>query len=89
MIYDKRTIPAHLLSFFTDAEIGLESTIDEYIARMVAVFREVKRVLRDDGTAFVIMGDSYAGWLRDKPGLFAAHSGAHAADRALRTGVGR
>ncbi|GAB6036192.1 hypothetical protein JCM15519_07510 [Fundidesulfovibrio butyratiphilus] len=42
-------------------QIGLEPTIDEYLARMVAVFREVRRVLRRDGTLWLNMGDSYAG----------------------------
>lgn len=42
-------------------EIGLEPSPDEYVARMVEVFREVRRVLRDDGTAWVNIGDSYAG----------------------------
>lgn len=41
-------------------QIGLESTPDAYVAKMVAVFREVRRVLRDDGTAWVNLGDSYA-----------------------------
>jgi DNA modification methylase len=41
-------------------QIGLEATPDEYLATMVAVFREVKRVLRPDGTCWVNMGDSYA-----------------------------
>lgn len=40
-----------------DQGIGLESTLEEYLANMVAVFCEVKRVLRDDGTAWVNMGD--------------------------------
>ena len=40
-------------------ERGLEKTPDEYIASMVAVFREVKRVLRDDGCLWVNIGDSY------------------------------
>ena len=44
-----------------DSQIGLESTPEEYLAKMVSVFREVKRVLRDDGTLWVNMGDSYAG----------------------------
>ena len=43
-----------------DSQIGLESTPEEYLAKMVAVFREVWRVLRDDGTLWVNMGDSYA-----------------------------
>lgn len=44
-----------------DSQLGLEKTPEEYIAKMVEVFREVKRVLRSDGTAWVNMGDSYAG----------------------------
>jgi DNA modification methylase len=43
-----------------DSQLGLEATPEEYIANMVAVFREVKRVLRDDGTLWLNMGDSYA-----------------------------
>ena len=43
-----------------DSQLGLERTPEEYIAKMVEVFREVKRVLRDDGTIWVNMGDSYA-----------------------------
>lgn len=42
-------------------QIGLEPTPDEFVAKLVTVFREVKRVLRDDGTLWVNMGDSYAG----------------------------
>jgi DNA modification methylase len=42
-------------------EIGLEPTPAEYIARMVAVFAAVRRVLTDDGTVWVNMGDGYAG----------------------------
>jgi DNA modification methylase len=42
-------------------EIGLEDTPDQWVERLVAVFREVKRVLRDDGTLWVEIGDSYAG----------------------------
>jgi DNA modification methylase len=43
------------------AQIGLEDTPAQFVARLVDVFREVRRVLRDDGTAWVNMGDSYAG----------------------------
>jgi DNA modification methylase len=41
-------------------QIGLEPTLGEYLARMVAVFRQVRRVLRNDGTCWVNMGDSYS-----------------------------
>jgi DNA modification methylase len=43
-----------------DGQIGLEQTPDEYVAKLVDVFREVKRVLRDDGTLWLNLGDSYA-----------------------------
>jgi DNA modification methylase len=42
-------------------QIGLEATPEEFVARLVEVFREVRRVTRDDGTCWVNMGDSYAG----------------------------
>lgn len=44
-----------------DGQIGLESSPDEFVAALVAVFREVRRVLRDDGTLWLNLGDSYAG----------------------------
>lgn len=43
-----------------DEQIGLEETPEEYISRLVDVFREVKRVLKDDGTLWVNIGDSYS-----------------------------
>jgi DNA modification methylase len=43
-----------------DQQLGLESTPEAYVARMVEVFREVRRVLRDDGTLWLNLGDSYA-----------------------------
>jgi DNA modification methylase len=42
-------------------QIGLEQTPEEYVAQLVAVFREVRRVLADDGTLWINLGDSYAG----------------------------
>jgi len=44
-----------------DQQIGLESSPDAFVAAMVAVFREVKRVLADDGVCWVNLGDSYTG----------------------------
>lgn len=43
-----------------DSQLGLESTPQEFVDSMVAVFREVKRLLRDDGTLWLNIGDSYA-----------------------------
>jgi DNA modification methylase len=42
-----------------DSQIGLEPTPEAYVAKIVAVFAEVKRVLRDDGTVWCNLGDSY------------------------------
>lgn len=50
-----------LRDYGNDGQIGLEQDPDDFIAELVAVFREVKRVLRDDGTLWVNMGDSYNG----------------------------
>lgn len=44
-----------------DGQIGLEDTPEAYVARMVEVFREVKQVLRNDGTLWLNLGDSYNG----------------------------
>jgi DNA modification methylase len=44
-----------------DAQLGLEPTPEAHVAKMVEVFREVKRVLRRDGTLWLNIGDSYAG----------------------------
>ena len=43
-----------------DSQLGLEATPDEYVANMIAVFRDVRRVLRADGTLWLNLGDSYA-----------------------------
>jgi site-specific DNA-methyltransferase (adenine-specific) len=43
-----------------EGQIGLEATPEDYVERIVAVFREVRRVLKDDGTLWLNLGDSYA-----------------------------
>jgi len=43
-----------------DSQIGLEDTPEAYVAKMVEVFREIKRVLKKDGTVWLNLGDSYA-----------------------------
>jgi DNA modification methylase len=43
-----------------DSQLGLEKTPEEYVAKMVEVFREVRRVLRKDGTLWLNLGDSYS-----------------------------
>jgi DNA modification methylase len=54
-----------------DRQLGLEPTPDEYVAELVETFREVRRVLADDGTVWLNLGDSYC----------AAASGARGSDR--------
>ena len=50
-----------LRDYGKDGQIGLEQTPEEFVDKLVEVFREVKRVLKDDGTLWVNIGDSYAG----------------------------
>lgn len=42
-------------------QIGLEETPDEYVGKLVRIFREIRRTLKDDGTIWVNLGDSYSG----------------------------
>jgi len=50
-----------LRDYGNESQIGLEQTPEDYVNQLVAVFREVKRVLRDDGTLWLNLGDSYNG----------------------------
>jgi DNA modification methylase len=50
-----------LRDYSCDAQLGLEKTPEEYVAKMVQIFREVRRVLRKDGTLWLNLGDSYSG----------------------------
>jgi DNA modification methylase len=75
-----------------DQQLGLEPTPELYVANMVAVFREVRRVLRRDGTCWLNIGDSYnagrdGGWAggkkalnegRDLDAIYQGRSGANA-----------
>ncbi len=56
MLFVKAKMPPKLLSYFESATCG-----KCYICKMVEIFREVKRVMRDDSTFWLNMGDSYAG----------------------------
>ena len=49
-----------LRDYGTDDQLGLEETPEEYVENMVEVFRDVKRVLKDDGTVWLNLGDSYS-----------------------------
>jgi DNA modification methylase len=49
-----------LRDYGCEDQLGLEKTPEEYVAKLVEVFREVRRVLRKDGTLWLNLGDSYA-----------------------------
>jgi DNA modification methylase len=76
--YRKSDIPDDLQQYFEPAEIGLEETPEAYVARLVEVFREVRRVLRDDGTLWLNLGDTYWGG-----------KGTNGTSRAMRTAADR
>ena len=48
-----------LRDYGCEGQIGLESSPEAYVTRLVEVFREVKRVLKDEGTLWLNLGDSY------------------------------
>lgn len=48
-----------LRDYEIEGQIGLEPTLDQFLSHLVNVFSEVKRVLRDDGTLWLNIGDSY------------------------------
>lgn len=50
-----------LRDYGVDGQLGLEKTPEEYVAKLVEILREVRRVLKDDGTLWLNLGDSYAG----------------------------
>ena len=50
-----------LRDYGVDGQIGLEESPEEYISKLVDLFREIRRVLKKDGTIWVNLGDSYAG----------------------------
>jgi DNA modification methylase len=49
-----------LRDYGVPGQLGLEKTTEEYVSKTVEIFREVRRVLRSDGTLWLNLGDSYA-----------------------------
>ncbi|UJR81462.1 DNA-methyltransferase [Sandaracinus amylolyticus] len=70
-----------LRDYGVEGQLGLEESPHEFVEKLVEVFREVRRVLRSDGTCWVNLGDSYAG----NPGGFQGKHG----QRASRTFTAR
>ena len=60
-----------LRDYGVDGQLGLEKTPEEYVAKMVEIFQEVKRVLKDEGTLWLNLGDSYCG---SPPGTRGKHA---------------
>lgn len=59
MLADNRQICSKCGAVRIGNHLGLEQTPDEYVANLTAVFREIRRMLRDDGTVWLNLGDSY------------------------------
>lgn len=75
----------NLRDYGVPGQIGLEATIEEYVARMVAIFAEVRRVLRPDGTLWLNLGDAYANDVK----WGGSTSGKHAQGLHGGTSIGR
>ena len=84
-----------LRDYGNDEQIGLEETPEAFVESLVKVFREVKRVLADDGTLWLNLGDSYARqggkesnqsrhWDGRKADAGAMHSTRHVANNGSR-----
>lgn len=54
----------NLRDYGVEGQIGLEDIPEEYISRLVEVFREVRRILKPEGSLWVNIGDSYAGSMK-------------------------
>ena len=76
-----------LRNYNIDGQLGLEDTPEEYVKNLVKVFREVRRVLKDDGTVWLNLGDSYAssptGSLGNNTGTIANGKGQATQDASL------
>lgn len=69
-----------------DSQLGLEQTPDEYVAAMVEVFRQIWRVLSDDGTVWLNLGDSYNGASANKTGSHGYKDGRTNRDKRYSVG---
>jgi DNA modification methylase len=74
-----------LRDYSSNGQLGLEKTPEEYVGRMVEIFREVRRVLRKDGTLWLNLGDSYANDTK----WGGSTGGKHANGLHGETGIGR
>jgi DNA modification methylase len=75
-----------LRDYGVDGQLGLEPTPEEYVANLVEVFREVRRVLRDDGTLWLNLGDSYNGARMNRSGQHGYKDGRSNRDKRFSVG---
>ena len=75
-----------LRDYGVEGQIGLEESPDEYVQRLVEVFREVRRVLRDDGTVWLNLGDSYNGARMNRSGQHGYKDGRSNRDKRFSVG---
>lgn len=78
-----------LRNYNVDGQIGLERTPADYVAALVAVFEEARRVLRDDGTMWVNLGDSYTGGGGYAPNAPSNQNGGSLSSRSVGEAGGR
>lgn len=71
----------NLRDYGVEGQIGNEASVEEYLQALVTVFREVRRVLRPDGTLWVNVGDSYATKSGSQPPTNTRNSCGHTAKR--------
>ena len=76
-----------LRDYGVDGQIGLEETPEEYVEKLVIIFREVRRVLKDDGTLWLNIGDSYNG--SGKGGDKEGHEGKQSTNRGSITVINK
>ena len=74
----------NLRDYGAAGQIGNEASVEEYLQSLVSVFREVRRVLRADGTLWVNMGDSYATRSGSQPPTNTRNSCGHTAKHTPR-----
>lgn len=70
-------------------QLGLEATPEKHIAALIKVFREVKRVLKPDGTLWVNYGDTYASSVNGRPAAEVVNDNRTFRDKPFSTVVGR
>jgi len=79
-----------LRDYGVEGQMGLEATPAEFVTGMVSLFREVRRVLRDDGTLWLNLGDSYANdgkWGGSTGGKHVSSLHGSGPDRRMATGL--